>query len=77
MKQFYTWDEIYNNAIDAACGSRELKTKDNARYELECIIFESTGIDINSYDVPEDEIELFLARSKNQYLFDDNGHIID
>lgn len=76
MTTLYTWDEIYERAEDKAFGDDELSAKDKARSELEDIIKEKTGVDINSYEIPEEEIDLFLEKEINFYLFDEDGAFV-
>lgn len=73
--KYYTWDEIYDRAIDCACGSPELKAKDTARYDMKDIIKKETGEDIDKAEVPEDVIEDFLRASNFTYLFNENGNM--
>lgn len=75
--KLYTWDELFGLAIDKPYRSKELKAKDNARYELERIILEKTGVDINCCEVPEDAIEEFLEADTNTYVFDEDGYLLN
>lgn len=74
----YTWDEIYERAMDMACGSLELRAKDNAREELGYIIKEAEGFDIESDECEsaEEYIDVFLENSDKEYLFDEYGHFV-
>lgn len=72
-ERLYTWNELYNRAIDTACNSRELRAKDNARGWLTLIIFVKCGINIDKCEIPEDEIDYFLQEENKKYLFDENG----
>lgn len=74
--KYYTYDEIYNRAIDAPCRSHELKAKDNAIYNIWAEILETTGENIYDYEIPEETIEKHIERSEKQYFFDDNGNMI-
>lgn len=73
----YSWDDLYERADGAACGSPELCAKDNARTILEDIIKESTGIDINTCEIPEEEIEHFLKESRKEYWFYEDGNLME
>ena len=75
--QKYSWDDLYERAIGCACLSRELKAKDEARWELTCIIKEETGIDIDECEIPEEEIEHFLENADREYWFDEFGSLIE
>ena len=74
--KLYTWDEIYERAIDTVCGSPELRAKDEARFQLEEIINRVKGYDINTCECPEEEIDDFLAEGNKEYLFDTHGNFI-
>lgn len=74
--EIYSWDDLYERAEGAACGDPELRAKDNARAILEEIIKEKTGNDINTYEIPEEEIEDFLKKSEEEYWFDEDGNLI-
>lgn len=73
----YTWDDLYKRADGAACGDPELKAKDNARFVLTEIIKELEGYDIDECEIPEEEIEYFLEKSDREYLFDEDGNLVE
>ena len=73
----YTWDELFERAIDRPFLSPELKAKDNARFLLSVLILEEEGYDIEECECLEDEIEAFLAKRKEPLLFDENGNFIN
>ena len=73
----YTWDDLYERADGAACGDYKLKAKDNARFILTEIIEELKGYNIDDCEIPEEEIELFLENSDKEYLFDENGNLVE
>ena len=73
----FTWDDLYDRADGKGFGTPELKAKDNARWELENIILQKTGLDVNTCEVPEDAIENFLSKQNEKYLFDENGNLMD
>ena len=60
LKKEYTWDELYERAIDCAYMSPELRAKDNARFLLRDIILEEEGYDIEQCECAEEEIDTFL-----------------
>lgn len=72
----YTWDDLYNRAIGCCFGSEELVAKDNARWQMECLILDQTGVDINDCEIPEEEIEAYLERLDEEIYFDEDGNII-
>ena len=76
IKAEYTWDELYERAIDCACMSPELRAKDHARFLLRDIILEEVGYDIEKCECPEEEIDTFLWKRDNAVLFDENGCLI-
>lgn len=73
----YTWDDLYKRADGAACGNPELKAKDNARFILTEIIKELEGYDIDECEIPEEEIDLFLENADREYLFDEDGNLVE
>ena len=76
IKTEYTWDELYERAIDCACMSPELRAKDHARFLLRDIILEEDGYDIEECECAEEEIDTFLWKRDNPVLFDENGYLI-
>lgn len=73
----YTWDDLYEIADSAACGDPELKAKDNARFILTEIIEELKGYNIDECEIPEEEIDYFLKNADRDYLFDENGNLVE
>lgn len=76
LKNEYTWDELYERAIDCACMSPELRAKDQARYVLRDVILEEDGYDIEQCECAEEEIDTFLWKRETPVLFDENGNIV-
>lgn len=77
----YTWDEIYERADGSACGSQELKAKDHARYELQQLILQETGADIETEESPEEAIDQYLEglwqNQGKHIMFDESGNRIN
>ena len=73
----YTWDDIYDRALDAGYGDDELTAKDNARWILTGIIEELKGFNIDECECPEEEIEWFLENTNKEYLFDIDGNLVE
>lgn len=76
MGKTYTWDDLFERAIDTACLSPELRAKDEARNQLAELISDEAGYDIEQCDCPEDEIDSFLWQREQPVLFDAQGNII-
>ena len=75
----YTWDELYERANGKGCGEPELKAKDRARAILTQIIKDNElySINIDDYEYPEEEIEWFLGDVDEEYLFDEDGNLVE
>lgn len=71
-----SWDDIFWRANDCGYGSDELKAKDEARYQLTCLINDECGYDIEECECPEDEIDLFLGNRDTPVFFDEYGNIV-
>lgn len=69
----FTWDDLYKMAEDKACGSPELKAKDNARFALQEIIMVDTGEMIEEMENPEEGIDEYLEDFK--VFFDEDGNV--
>ena len=79
MKTFYseyTWNELYNRALNKGCMSSELRAKDEARYQLRDLILKETGLDIEVSESAEEAIDKFLEKRKTPVLFDNRGNIV-
>jgi hypothetical protein len=72
----FTWNELYERAMEKGWWEDELKAKDNARYEIG-IVAEKFGINIEEDECPEDAIDAFLAEHKEFDRFDTEGHMLD
>lgn len=70
-----TWDEIYEAADGCACGSPELKRKDNARWNVTYLMIQMGLPDPNEDEIPEESIEDYI--NKMNIRFDDCGRIED
>lgn len=73
----YTWDDLYERADGKGHWEPELKAKDNARWILTGIIEELKGYNIDECECPEEEIENFLWESDKEYLFDEDGNLVE
>lgn len=76
MGATYTWDEIYNNALNSPFLSMELGAKDEARYQLSSLIMHETERNVSACECPEEEIENFLWEREKPVLFDERGNIV-
>ena len=76
-KELYTWDDLYKRAEGTGYGDPELKAKDNARCVLTLIIKTIEGYDIDECECPEEEIDGFLDNADREYLFDENGNLVE
>lgn len=70
----YTWNEIYENAIDKACGSSELRAKDEARFQVRNLTIDLGAPPLDESEVPEDVVEDY-CKSLN-IKFDECGNIV-
>ena len=70
----YTWNEIYENDIDKACGSSELRAKDEARFQVRNLIIDLGAPPLDESEVPEDVVEDY-CKSLN-IKFDECGNIV-
>lgn len=76
IKKEYTWNDIYERAMDCDFMSHELRAKDNARLLLRDLILEEDGYDIENCECAEEKIDAFLWKRENPVLFDENGNLI-
>ncbi len=74
FERIYTWDNIYERAIDTACGDWRLKAKDAARWQVRNFALEHGEMDVEEAEVPEDAVEDYCK--KYSIVFDTNGNII-
>lgn len=70
----YTWDEIYERAIDKVCFSPELKAKDEARWQVRDYAIEHGYEDPEDVECPEERIADYC----NMFgiMFDEKGNIV-
>lgn len=68
-----TWDEIYERAEDKPCGSDELNAKDEARFEVGSLVMEKENYDIETAEIPEEEVEYYC--DLYDIRFDEDGKI--
>lgn len=74
-----TWDELCDRADGETFGSSALSAKDEARYQIGCLIMERRGIDIENSELcecAEEEIENFLAEHPEYNNFDERGNLL-
>lgn len=72
---YLTWNDLYEKAIGAACGESTLKAKDEARFQVRTMVLERTGEDIETAEIPEDEVEYYC--DMYNISFDENGNIVE
>lgn len=72
----YTWDDLYERALNRGCFSPELRAKDEARGQLRELILEELSHDIEQDECSEDAIDKFLFEREKPVLFDIYGNII-
>lgn len=70
----YTWDDLYKRADDKAWFDRELKAKDNARWNVNLFAVKQGKEDIEQFECPEDAVEDYCEEF--DILFDEDGEII-
>ena len=71
-----TWDNLCERADGEAFGSSALSAKDEARYQIGCLIMERRGIDTELCECAEEEIENFLAEHPEYNNFDERGNLL-
>lgn len=71
----YTWDDIFDRAINSACFEPELRAKDNAREQVRDFAIEHGYDDIENAECPEDRVETYCDMFG--ILFDETGNIVD
>lgn len=55
----YTWNEIYERAIDSCCMSPELRAKDEARNQVREFALEKGFEDLEKAEIPEEMVEYY------------------
>lgn len=68
-----TWNEIYERAIDTACGDYRLIAKDNARQEVRELVLKVHKYDIETVEIPENEVDYYSEL--HNIRFYENGFI--
>lgn len=76
-KELYTWSDLCIRAEETGYGDPKLRAKDNARGVLTDIIEELKGYLIDDCDCPEEEIDYFLENADRDYLFDEDGNLVE
>ena len=71
----YDWDEIYERKTNKGFGDPELTAYDNARFYLESCMTED-GVDIDSLENIEEEIDHWLTKQPFIILFDEDGNFV-
>lgn len=74
-----TWDNLCERADGVPYGHPALVAKDEARYQIGCLIMERRGIDIENSELcecAEEEIENFLAEHPEYNNFDERGNLL-
>lgn len=74
-KEVYSWNDLYDRAIDMPCGSPELKAKDNARDQVKYFALERDYKNPDRFECPEDIIEDYCKMW--DIFFDENGNIVE
>jgi hypothetical protein len=70
-----TWNEIYKAADGAGYGDEELRTKDEARYQVRCLAMEFGAPDLEGEECPEDWVEGYCEAM--EIRFNKHGNIVD
>lgn len=73
MSKRLTWNEIYERAIDTACGDYRLVAKDNARQEVRELVLKIHKYDIETAEIPENEVDYYCGLHCIEFY--DNGSI--
>ena len=68
-----TWDEIYERADGCCWWDRELKAKDNARWNVRDLVYAEVGEDIEEAECPEERVDYYTELWDVE--FDEDGHI--
>lgn len=70
----YTWDELFEKAMETGFGEPALKAKDEARGQVVDIVRQHLGIDIETSECVEDEIDFYCE--EYEIFFDERGNIL-
>lgn len=71
--KYYTWDDLYERAMDTAFGDPELRAKDEARFQANNYAMDKGYEDAEEAEIPEDRIEDYC--DDLGLRFDENGNI--
>ena len=72
--KYYTWDDLYERAMDTAFGDPRLRAKDEARFQANNYAMDKGYEDAEEAEIPEEVIEDYCE--KFGLRFDENGNII-
>ncbi len=73
QNELFSWNNIYEKAMDASFGDPELKAKDTARWQVRYLALEIGEEDPELNEIPEESIEYYCE--KYNVLFDKYGNI--
>lgn len=71
--KYYTWDDLYERAMDTAFGDPKLSAKDEARFQANNYAMDKGYEDAEEAEIPEDRIEDYC--DDLGLRFDENGNI--
>ncbi len=71
----YTWDDLYNAALECCYGDAALRAKDEARWQVRNYIINLGKPDLDEAECPEDEIDYYCA--EYHIKFDIHGNIVE
>ena len=71
--KYYTWNDLYERAMDTAFGDPELSAKDEARFQANNYAMDKGYEDAEEAEIPEDRIEDYC--DDLGLRFDENGNI--
>ena len=71
--KYYTWDDLYERAMDKGWWDKELKAKDEARFQTNNYAMGKGYEDAEEAEIPEDRIEDYC--DELGLRFDENGNI--
>ena len=71
--KYYTWDDLYERAMDKGWGDKELKAKDEAWFQANNYAIGKGFEDAEEAEIPEEVIEDYCEQFGLR--FDENGNI--
>lgn len=71
----YTWNDLYDLALDKGFGDPELKAKDEARHQIRCLAMDLGYNDLDDAECPEDMVEDYCEQFEAK--FDWQGNLIE